>query len=328
MGRLNVEVDVRHQRRPLTADEFTHLLTATRAGDVFRRISGHDRAVLYLVAGMTGLRASELASLMPGSFTLAADPPVVAVEAAYSKHRRRDEVPLHPSLVSELREWLRGKSADERLWPGNWAKHNEACDMIKHDLEMARAAWIEEVVSGTAQRAEREQSDVLVYRDKEGRVSDFHALRHRFVTELVRAGVAPKDAKELARHSTITLTMDRYSHVTARDTAAAVARLDMPSNPASGQKAPVGAAKGDVTVSPPTPIPCPNLALPVDTGGYQSIVNGNNAAAAGADAACLQDKGLGTMNRDRAGVSGVHPRGVEPLTFGSVVLWAGILPFP
>ena len=52
------------------------------------------------------------------------------------------------------------------------------------------------------------------------------------MTELVRAGVAPKDAKELARHSTITLTMDHYSHVTVRDTAAAVARLPMPLRPA------------------------------------------------------------------------------------------------
>jgi hypothetical protein len=35
-------------------------------------------------------------------------------------------------------------------------------------------------------------------------VADLHALRHTFITELVKAGVAPKDAKELARHSTIT----------------------------------------------------------------------------------------------------------------------------
>jgi hypothetical protein len=70
----------------------------------------------------------------------------------------------------------------------------------------------------------------LLYRDREGRVADFHSLRHRFVMELVRAGVAPKDAKELARHSTITLTMDRYAHVGIRDTAAAVGRLTHPTN--------------------------------------------------------------------------------------------------
>jgi site-specific recombinase XerD len=49
----------------------------------------------------------------------------------------------------------------------------------------------------------------MQYRDRDGGVADFHSLRHTFVTNLVNAGVAPKDAKELVRHSTITLTMDR-----------------------------------------------------------------------------------------------------------------------
>jgi hypothetical protein len=74
----------------------------------------------------------------------------------------------------------------------------------------------------------------LAYRDPGGRVADFHSLRHRFVTELVNAGVAPKDAKELARHSSITLTMDRYAHVGVRDTAAAVAKLNLPTTPGPG----------------------------------------------------------------------------------------------
>ena len=39
----------------------------------------------------------------------------------------------------------------------------------------------------------------------------FHALRHTFITNLARSGVHPKTAQSLARHSTITLTMDRYS---------------------------------------------------------------------------------------------------------------------
>lgn len=53
--------------------------------------------MLYLVAGLTGLRASGLASLTPASLDLTADPPSVTVEAAYSKHRRRGVVPLHPN---------------------------------------------------------------------------------------------------------------------------------------------------------------------------------------------------------------------------------------
>src|SRR5262249_13411612 len=42
--------------------------------------------------------------------------------------------------------------------------------------------------------------------------ADFHSLRHTFITNLANGGVHPKTAQTLARHSTITLTMDRYSH--------------------------------------------------------------------------------------------------------------------
>jgi hypothetical protein len=65
-------------------------------------------------------------------------------------------------------------------------------------------------------------------------VADFHARRHTLIIELVKEGVAPKDAKELARHSTITLTMDRHAHVGIRDTAAAVARLKLPARSPPG----------------------------------------------------------------------------------------------
>src|SRR3954468_15081096 len=100
--------------------------------------------MMYVVAGMTGLRAGELASLTPESFILDSDTPVVVVEAAYSKHRRRDEVPLHPELVGELRTWLADKPGDEPLWAGNWAKHTAAVDLIKRDLAVARATWLAE----------------------------------------------------------------------------------------------------------------------------------------------------------------------------------------
>ena len=53
----------------------------------------------------------------------------------------------------------------------------------------------------------------IKYEDDAGRFADFHALRHTFITNLTKGGVSPRVAQSLARHSTITLTMDRYSHV-------------------------------------------------------------------------------------------------------------------
>ena len=60
--------------------------------------------MLYTIAAYTGLRASELASLMPASFDLAAK--TVTVRAAYSKCRRDDKIPLHASLIGPITAWL------------------------------------------------------------------------------------------------------------------------------------------------------------------------------------------------------------------------------
>src|SRR5262249_36353551 len=145
------------------------------------------------------------------------------VEAAYSKRRRTDTQPLRRDLAVTVREWLKDKPADERLWPGNWWKH--AARMVRADLETARAAWIGKAGDDEEERARREHSAVLTYRDATGRVFDFHSLRHQFISNLAAAGVHPKAAQLLARHSTIKLTMDRYTHLGLCDLAASVNAL-------------------------------------------------------------------------------------------------------
>jgi hypothetical protein len=52
----------------------------------------------------------------------------------------------------------------------------------------------------------------VAYRNEDGLVCDLHCLIHTFISNLARSGDHPKFAQSLARHSTITLTMDRYSH--------------------------------------------------------------------------------------------------------------------
>jgi integrase len=64
-----------------------------------------------------------------------------------------------------------------------------------------------------------------------GRIKDlprvrFHDLRHSHATQLLADGVHPKIAQERLGHSTITTTMDLYSHVTDTMQSDAAARLD------------------------------------------------------------------------------------------------------
>jgi integrase len=72
-------------------------------------MAGPDWAMLYALAVSSGLRSAELRSLTPATFDLDADPPMVTVGAAHSKHRRDDVQPLSERLVTELRGYLDGR---------------------------------------------------------------------------------------------------------------------------------------------------------------------------------------------------------------------------
>jgi integrase len=181
--------------------------------------------MLYSVACYTGLRASELASLTPESFELITDPATVIVRAGYSKRRREDVLPLHPSLVTLLGPWLAAKPAQGSVWPGSWAKSRRGGDMLKFDLERSRTSCIDAAGDDQAERKRREESSFLAYKDAQGRFADFHALRHTFITTMVKSGISPKAAQSLARHSTINLTMNVYTSLTVHDQASALPSL-------------------------------------------------------------------------------------------------------
>jgi integrase len=230
LEKLNVEEDLnrKHVRRPASDHDFEMLLKATLHNDTLRGLSGTDRAVLYLCAVSTGLRASELSKLKIDSFDLDADVPNVSLPAAYSKRRKKEKLPLRSDLVELLRgyfdELLARRNSDsirigdkKYLWPGAWPE--KASVMLRSDLEAAG----------------------IVYQDDEGRFFDFHSLRHTFGTNLAKAGVSPKLAQELMRHSDINLTMNIYTHVDMPDLAAAVERLpNFPSSSSPKQQRATG----------------------------------------------------------------------------------------
>lgn len=163
------------------------------------------------------------------SFDLRANLPTVTVRAAYSKHRRDGVLPLKRDTAQLLACWRDCVCATDRDVRVLTSLPTKTADLIRADLRIARARWIREAAENL-ERRERHRSEYLCSKDGAGRVVDFHALRHTFITNLARGGVHPKLAQALARHSTITLTMDRYSHTVLGEQADALSALPDLSN--------------------------------------------------------------------------------------------------
>ena len=221
---INEAEDRRRVRRTLSRDEIARLLAATEAGPprTIRRtrkvatkvgpavqgteISGPERAALYRLALGTGFRAEELRTLSPERFQLDGPEPTVTVLATYSKNGKEAVQPITRELAEAIRPFVAGKPPGSPAIPFPV----EGAEMIRSDL--ARAG--------------------IPIRDAEGRVADFHCLRHTFITLLVRTpGVSVKDAQDLARHSTPLLTLGRYTSTSAKDKRRALEAANPPTEP-------------------------------------------------------------------------------------------------
>jgi len=214
LEKYNEATDPRHVRRELLPEEAVRLIAAAEGRKLPDHcIRGTDRAMVYRLALSTGFRVKELRSLTPASFNLATDPPTVTAKAGHTKRGRNDCQPIRPDLAELLRPWLADRPAGERLFaklPINTGR------MIRSDMAMAREAWIAEAPTEAEQSA-REKTDFLRYANAAGEVADFHSTRHTYISGIVAGGASVKTAQELARHSTPTLTIGRYSHARLHD---------------------------------------------------------------------------------------------------------------
>ncbi len=186
----------------LSPVEFDRLIAAAESGPAVMGLVGQDRAILYIIAAYTGYRRGEIGSIAARSFDFSADPPTLTVQAGHSKRRRTDVIPLSQDLADRIRQWMDGRDT--------------ASDRPLFDIDIRRTA---DMIKADLKRAE------IPYIDQHGRYADFHSLRHTFVSNLGKAGVSPKMAQSLARHSDVNLTMNVYSHLELQEQAEAVKHL-------------------------------------------------------------------------------------------------------
>jgi integrase len=216
----NEETDRRRVRRALTDEEAANLLAAARerplgearehrvnagvsAKEERRLLTlGETRGFLYAFALGTGLRRGELAGLRWADID--GERGEVTVRATIATSKRTQALPLRAVLVAGLGEH-RGRMAQ--------AGHATGAQ----DLVFPSALFPTHRTFG----ADLARAG-LDGEDDQGRIVDFHSLRTTFITRLSVAGVHPRVAQALARHSKIDLTMRVYTDVRLLDLRAAV----------------------------------------------------------------------------------------------------------
>ena len=156
--------------------------------------------IVYLTAVLTGIRHGELKELRWHDFNLGGEKPSVTVRASVSKNHKQACLPLHPALITALREF-RPANAD-------------AGDLVFKGL----------VPRSKVFNAHLKAAKIIKV-DTQGRVVDFHSLRHTFCTNLHRAGVPQREAMELMRHSDPRLTASTYTDASLLSLKSAVEKL-------------------------------------------------------------------------------------------------------
>lgn len=220
-GKLKVGVDIP------TRDEMKALISV---------LSGRWRA-MFLTAAFCGLRASELRGLRwqdvdfekreirvnqrADRFNLIGKPKSAASERV---------VPAPPMVLNALKEWKLScpKKDTGKLDPaGNKVMELDLCfpngagkvEQLNNILRRGlHPAWIAAGVTVDTGKVDENGRPILA-----PKYSGMHALRHWFASWCINRredgglGLTPKMVQERMGHSTIALTMDRYSHLFPRD---------------------------------------------------------------------------------------------------------------
>ncbi|MDR3235008.1 MAG: site-specific integrase [Planctomycetaceae bacterium] len=199
LKKLNEEIDRRKQRRALTEDELQRLFTSAKT----RKKDGKDdRELIYRLLAGTGLRSKELSLTTPSQFDFIRNR--FTVEAARTKNKKPDILPLHPDIANRLKEYI----GQRNIQPAERIFYYSIYSLLKSFKADLAAAGIEQ-------------------KSPDGRSLDVHSLRKTFGTMLARAGVPLTTTQRLMRHSSPELTAKLYIDVDPLDLQQAVGKLPM-----------------------------------------------------------------------------------------------------
>ncbi len=202
----------RREMTALTAEQSQRLLDAIRHTRVYWPV---------LIALATGARRGEILALRWKNMGDSTGTARIVESLEQTKAGLRFKPPksgkgraitLPSFAIDELRRWKR-EQAEELLKLG--------VRQTGDTLVCARADG-----EPMQPRSLTHEFTVLMARIKDLPRARLHDLRHSHATQLLVAGVHPKIAQERLGHSTVSITLDLYSHVTATMQEDAAARID------------------------------------------------------------------------------------------------------
>jgi len=197
----NEALDARKTRRAMTADEIERLLrVAATPGNAPKTWKAGERVLIYRLLLGTGLRSTELSLLTPNQIDFVRCR--LHIEAAKTKNKKADVLPMRPDLVQSVKEWVEkhGIQSHERIF--------------RFDNKSIRILFYEDLEAAGIER-----------KDSGGRCLDVHALRKTFGTMLARKGVPLTTTQRLMRHSSPVLTAKLYIDVDSVDLMQALDQL-------------------------------------------------------------------------------------------------------
>ncbi len=241
----------------------------------FIEVAGSERAVVYTVAALTGIRRKELSRLVWGDFEDAGGSGCyLNLRSSTTKNKQSARLPLH----AVVRELLRQVKPEEATAETAIFASIPSMYMLKKDLA---AAGIE-------------------YKDEQGRQFDFHALRHTYGTLLQRSNVPLAVAMILMRHKDPRLTAKTYVDASQLPVAKAVEEIGW----LGGKSAEKGTEKG----TEPDVVPCPDVSH--DVHGTESAHSAGTLINT-AFAANLSQNVTPCPTLEKAASLGLEPRQAE-----------------
>ena len=248
--RADEKVDRRRNRRALTEDELVRLLDVARRrpleeaqtirrgknkGKLLANVRpetrlrlerlGWERALIYKMMALTGLRKNELSTLTVGQLLLDANFSYIELDAADEKSRKGNTIPIRADLADDLRTWLTAKLQvhQEAVISSGNVSNKLPPETLLFDVPTQLVKILNRDLKAAG----------IPKRDDRGWTVDVHALRHSFGTHLSIGGVSPRTAQAAMRHSKIDLTMNLYTDPILLDIHGALNAL--PELPLGGQ---------------------------------------------------------------------------------------------